>query len=187
MPPRTLRCPRDHSDLVHENLAGIDVDRCATCDGIWLDAPELQGAVQAASEEARQAPSPSAPVRWEPVTYLKCPHCDSMMARRNHMRVSGIIVDACPKHGTWLDAGELERIGAFIANGGEERAQNAEAALQTERAQHDRDRAKAALSNASPHPALETSTQTVLRRFRENTEYQNAFAVIRKLLREGGF
>jgi len=185
MQPHALRCPRDQSVLVQENLAGIDVDRCTTCEGIWLDAGELQGAVQTASEETRQ--SPSAPVRWEPVTYLKCPCCDAMMARRNHMRVSGIIVDACPKHGTWLDASELERIGAFITNGGEERAQKAELALQTERAQYERDRAKAARSNASPHPFFETSTQKILRRVREDTEYRKAFAVIRQLLRDGGF
>ena len=170
--------------LVHENLAGTTVDRCTTCEGIWLDAAELEGAVQAASEAAETG---SATADWEPVTYLKCPHCDSMMARRNHMRVSGVIVDACPKHGTWLDAGELERIGAFIANGGEERAQQAEEALQTERAQYERDRAKAARSNASPHPFFETSTQKILRRVREDTEYRNAFAVIRQLLRDGGF
>ena len=107
-----------------------------------------------AARFSEAAETGSATADWEPVTYLKCPHCDSMMARKNHMRVSGVIVDACPKHGTWLDAGELERIGAFIANGGGERAQEAEVALQTERAQYERDRAKAARSNASPHPLL---------------------------------
>ena len=40
------------------------------------------------------------------------------MNRVNFARMSGVIVDACRGHGTYLDAGELHRIVKFIQSGG---------------------------------------------------------------------
>ena len=40
------------------------------------------------------------------------------MQRKNYGKRSGVIVDWCGTHGTWLDADELEQIAAFIASGG---------------------------------------------------------------------
>jgi hypothetical protein len=40
------------------------------------------------------------------------------MHRKNFARTSGIIVDWCGKHGTWLDADELEHIADFVHHGG---------------------------------------------------------------------
>jgi hypothetical protein len=40
------------------------------------------------------------------------------MHRKNYGKRSGVIVDWCGPHGTWLDADELEQIAHFIAGGG---------------------------------------------------------------------
>ncbi len=40
------------------------------------------------------------------------------MQRRNFRRSSGVIIDRCNKHGTWLDADELEQITGFVMSGG---------------------------------------------------------------------
>ena len=40
------------------------------------------------------------------------------MQRKNFARRSGIIVDWCGKHGTWLDADELEDLASYILAGG---------------------------------------------------------------------
>jgi hypothetical protein len=40
------------------------------------------------------------------------------MQRKNFGKRSGVIVDWCGAHGTWLDKDELEQIAAFIAEGG---------------------------------------------------------------------
>lgn len=40
------------------------------------------------------------------------------MQRRNFQRRSGVIVDWCRGHGTWLDADELEAIAGYIVSGG---------------------------------------------------------------------
>jgi Zn-finger nucleic acid-binding protein len=41
------------------------------------------------------------------------------MNRSNYRKSSGVILDVCREHGTWLDADELERIAGFILEGGE--------------------------------------------------------------------
>jgi len=43
------------------------------------------------------------------------------MQRKNFARRSGVIVDWCGHHGTWLDAHEVEDIAAYILAGGLER------------------------------------------------------------------
>ena len=40
------------------------------------------------------------------------------MARKNFGRVSGIVLDECPAHGTFFDAGELADVVAFVKSGG---------------------------------------------------------------------
>ena len=40
------------------------------------------------------------------------------MQRRNFRKSSGVIIDRCNKHGTWLDADELEQITGFVISGG---------------------------------------------------------------------
>jgi Zn-finger nucleic acid-binding protein len=52
------------------------------------------------------------------VRYRKCPECDGFMNRRNYQKSSGVIIDVCRAHGTWLDADELEQIAGFILSGG---------------------------------------------------------------------
>ena len=40
------------------------------------------------------------------------------MNRKNYGGRSGIIIDWCGLHGSWLDANELEEIASYIAEGG---------------------------------------------------------------------
>ena len=40
------------------------------------------------------------------------------MRRKNFGEVSGVMIDECPAHGVFLDAGELEAIQHFVAHGG---------------------------------------------------------------------
>jgi Zn-finger nucleic acid-binding protein len=44
------------------------------------------------------------------------------MQRRNFRKSSGVIIDSCRKHGTWLDADELEQITGFVLSGGKPEA-----------------------------------------------------------------
>jgi Zn-finger nucleic acid-binding protein len=78
--------------------------------------------------EARRNASPEALAALAPrvtganpasqaIRYRKCPECAAFMHRRNFQKASGVIVDRCSSHGTWLDADELEQIAGFVLSG----------------------------------------------------------------------
>src|SRR5262249_50804467 len=120
-------------------LGGIQVDCCDECAGMWFDDGELEALPGELSEHelARQAvgaldgrhglnsPAP------RPVSYLPCPVCDQAMNRRNYQEVSGIILNRCSGHGTWLDFTNGKAFLQLIADGRlaevKQRAQQAEA------------------------------------------------------------
>jgi Zn-finger nucleic acid-binding protein len=52
------------------------------------------------------------------IEYRKCPECGGAMQRKNFGRRSGVVVDWCGSHGTWLDPHEMEDIAAFVLEGG---------------------------------------------------------------------
>ena len=52
--------------------------------------------------------------------YVRCPTCSEMMNRRQFADGSGIVLDVCRLHGTWLDAGELRAVVEFVEKGGYE-------------------------------------------------------------------
>ena len=37
-----MRCPKCGMELIEINYKGIEVDKCSECEGIWLDAGELE-------------------------------------------------------------------------------------------------------------------------------------------------
>jgi len=45
------------------------------------------------------------------------------MQRKNFGNRSGVVVDWCGSHGTWLDSHEMEDIAAFVVEGGLDRAE----------------------------------------------------------------
>jgi Zn-finger nucleic acid-binding protein len=50
--------------------------------------------------------------------YVPCPECRKLMNRQQLAGCSGIIVDWCKAHGTWLDRDELKQVVQFIQAGG---------------------------------------------------------------------
>jgi Zn-finger nucleic acid-binding protein len=102
-----LKCPRDASELETEDYQGVQVDRCHTCNGRWLDEDEL-GAIEAtvADEDTRRATIEYAKHPSE----LRCPVCDKPMRSFNY-RAYNLELDTCENaHGFWLDAGEEGRV-----------------------------------------------------------------------------
>lgn len=124
-----MKCPRDGTDLVVEQeYHGIEVDRCPTCDGRWLDHDELdqlEATVPSTPEERR------ATIRYaEHQSEMDCPKCGKRMTAFNY-RAYNLELDACEdEHGWWLDAGEEARVREIIQERvkGLSRAASAEAA-----------------------------------------------------------
>ncbi|NOZ69249.1 MAG: zf-TFIIB domain-containing protein [Deferribacteres bacterium] len=126
--PECPRCKVGLELLVTDD--GEEYDICPQCNGVWLDRDEFRRAtmertvyrkVKTGDEYIKN------PVRG-PVEYIPCVRCGKLMNRRNFGKISGVIIDRCSKHGVWLDAGELEKIQHFIADGGLDRSRDREIA-----------------------------------------------------------
>jgi Zn-finger nucleic acid-binding protein len=104
---------------------------CAGCSGLWVPGNHFDELARRAAERHRegggvgQAATPRVeganPAR-QSVQYRRCPECSAFMQRKNFQKTSGVIIDRCRSHGTWLDADELERIAGYLLTGGRPRA-----------------------------------------------------------------
>ena len=121
-------CPRCKCPLEIHRFRENELDICPKCSGLWIDAGEFK---RLASERDVYSDEtiPNEYVRKglpQEKEYLPCVRCGSLMIRRNFKKISGVLIDLCRDHGIWLDAGELEQIRCFIANGGLEEYQDRE-------------------------------------------------------------
>ncbi|VAX32256.1 hypothetical protein MNBD_NITROSPIRAE01-373 [hydrothermal vent metagenome] len=121
-------CPRCHETLTRFEYGESALDACPTCEGFWLDTRDFN----ALTSERNVYADKSIPYEYQKqalpneVNYLACPLCESMMNRKNFRKISGVLIDQCRDHGIWLDAGELDQIRCFIANGGLDKSQDRE-------------------------------------------------------------
>jgi uncharacterized protein len=59
-----MKCPNDSATLVMSERAGVEIDYCPECRGIWLDRGELDKILdRAQTEAAPPAPPAAAPPR----------------------------------------------------------------------------------------------------------------------------
>ncbi len=125
--PADTRCPRCKAGMRQRMLGSAAVGECSGCGGLWLTEGHFDRVCEQADEQeqaSRGLTHGINPVRAVPdqLRYLPCVECGEMMNRRNYAMSSGIIIDVCAKHGVWLDHSELERILAFVREGGLDRA-----------------------------------------------------------------
>jgi Zn-finger nucleic acid-binding protein len=56
-----MKCPNDSTTLVMSERAGVEIDYCPECRGVWLDRGELDKIIdRAEAEVSRSAPPPPA-------------------------------------------------------------------------------------------------------------------------------
>lgn len=128
------QCPRTHSALVPMTVEGLHAHANPRTGGLMLEAaserhlvghPELWAAWVEASAQLASAAEQS--IDGRALVYMSCPSCGGPMVRKNFEKVSGIMVDSCPAHGTWFDAGELAAALQFLEAGGRRRRAEFEA------------------------------------------------------------
>jgi Zn-finger nucleic acid-binding protein/ribosomal protein L40E len=115
--------------MASRNVGGLWVDECSHCLGLWAPGDVMDRLVDKVEEKRRGGMAPPAAhgprerqSAWqEEVVYRHCPECGGAMQRKNFGMRSGVVVDWCGSHGTWLDAHEMEDIAAFVLEGGLER------------------------------------------------------------------
>jgi Zn-finger nucleic acid-binding protein len=112
--------------LEENEYRGSIIDICPECAGLWFDAEEF--GYHASERDTFTDPTIPRVYLKHPLeekkSYLKCVRCEAVMVRRNFRKISGVLIDICRDHGVWLDAGELEQIRCFIANGGLNKSQD---------------------------------------------------------------
>jgi Zn-finger nucleic acid-binding protein len=148
--PALITCPACQSPCRGFGAGAGRLCECERCGGQFVEHALLAELLER-RELYRTVPRPlpprQNPLAGGPVRYLPCPVCSTRMNRNNFGGKSGIVVDVCPHHGVWFDAGELPRILEFVQAGGLERArESARRAL----AEHER----SARLAAGPEPLL---------------------------------
>jgi Zn-finger nucleic acid-binding protein/ribosomal protein L40E len=122
-----LPCPVCSALMPPRQIGGVGINECGSCNGLWVPGENFDLLVSRAIE-AQKSADPAKLMAFEPrvtgsnpasqkVQYRKCPECEGFMHRRNFRKSSGVIIDRCSTHGTWLDADELEQIAGFILSG----------------------------------------------------------------------
>ena len=123
-----MKCPRCFTETFTVELyEGIEIDRCATCRGTWLDSGETSEIITRrevvfSSEQIGQIlqESRAGVPEAERASELLCPKCTTAMESINYAYQSGVVIDVCDNgHGVWLDRDELEKIQMF-SEGSEE-------------------------------------------------------------------
>jgi Zn-finger nucleic acid-binding protein len=102
-----LNCPKDNTPLVAAKTRGIDVDKCPTCAGMWLDAQELDQLEDTVFDEDELKGSliPS-----ETATSFPCPRCGAKLNQFDY-RFYDLVLEHCPNNdGFWLDADEDKQV-----------------------------------------------------------------------------
>lgn len=118
-----MNCPRCKSVLMTRTYeAGVKVDECPDCRGVWLDAGELEQIEETIeNDRSEQLKRPADTVgrsfemaRQRSLPDIDCPKCGQRMAKKECHYASGVLVDQCPAcAGYWLDRGELETLEVF--------------------------------------------------------------------------
>ena len=102
-----MQCPKCRNALERTSYRGIEVDRCTSCSGMWLDLQELDQLEDKAFDEddlKGTAVFSSSP------TELLCPHCGSHL-RKFKYHLYDLELEFCEnKHGYWLDSDEENRV-----------------------------------------------------------------------------
>jgi Zn-finger nucleic acid-binding protein len=124
-------CPQCHAGLESVKLANVDARECPKCEGLWIDVETFNGICADREQQAAILGGPTPPpepieLTLDPVRYLPCPECHTLMNRVNFAQRSGVIIDTCRGHGTWFDRDELRHIVEFIRAGGLEKAREVE-------------------------------------------------------------
>ncbi len=123
-----LPCPSCEVLMPARDLAGVVLNECTSCQGLWVPGAHFEDLINRAIDARKSNPAlqmgsakprvTGANPAAQQVQYRHCPRCAGFMHRRNYRKRSGIIIDRCNDHGVWLDADELEQIAGFILSGG---------------------------------------------------------------------
>jgi Zn-finger nucleic acid-binding protein len=184
-----LRCPCCERWMTTRKVGGLVIQECPDCHGLWAPDDSFDALVERATAAARVSVVECEPIvprvdggnpAASRVEYRRCPSCDALMGRRNFQKRSGVIIDQCHQHGTWLDAHELERIAGFVLSGRAQAAESIEVAQQDERERAEA--REASLRARSVSFETHENDYSIFGRRQKNTAVETIFDLLTSLL-----
>ena len=129
----SLQCPLCETELSQVRVGSHILHECLECGGIWIDKESFRNICR---EEEKQAAVLQFRFEENPGTarspmkrkraYIPCPECGELMNYKSFSCGTGIVLDWCRDHGSWLDRHELQQIITYIRNGGLEKSRERE-------------------------------------------------------------
>jgi Zn-finger nucleic acid-binding protein len=106
-----MNCPTCGNAIVTLELAGIEIDHCVHCGGIWLDAGELE-LLMDNPQKARHLLDSFQEASASLESARRCPICGKKMAKiMVGTSKPPLLIDRCRRtDGIWLDRSELQEI-----------------------------------------------------------------------------
>jgi len=106
--PGPLCCPKCRAAMDPVTVAGIEVDRCTGCGGLWFDMLEHEDLKDAAGIESLDIGDSAVGERYDQVGLVRCPVDGQPMIRMVDKAQPTLWLESCPHcYGTFFDAGEF--------------------------------------------------------------------------------
>lgn len=122
-------CPKCDDALEAQDWDGADVMVCPTCTGCLFKGRALEVTLDKLRENIEGQTVRNVLAEFkdrhkrgrlpEKFQYKSCPVCRLAMVRRNYAGVSGVVVDVCGQHGTWVDQHAFADLTDFVTRGGD--------------------------------------------------------------------
>ncbi len=106
-----MQCPKCETETLTSHLvAGVEVDRCPSCQGIWFDDNELEFLLEVRKNELRSLKRGKEDIDLDS-KHGQCPRDHTDLLRVCSALDPTLMLDTCVNcHGVWLDGGELSRL-----------------------------------------------------------------------------
>jgi Zn-finger nucleic acid-binding protein len=102
-----MKCTKCDGEFKTEQFKGIEIDKCSSCQSIWLDYNELDQLEDTVWDQDELKGSLF--LGTKPTT-IHCPKCATMMQKIKY-RFYDLELESCPNScGYYLDAGEENRV-----------------------------------------------------------------------------
>jgi len=105
-----MKCPVCKDPMIVLELYEVEIDYCTSCNGIWLDAGELELLIEDEQERELLLSSFKKDSENREKSY-KCPICNKRMDKVYVGENNDVLIDKCTDNdGLWFDKGELKQV-----------------------------------------------------------------------------
>ena len=111
-----MQCPDCTAALVKETKKKVELDRCPSCFGMWLDPGELNKLADKRKKMLEfNSVEYDSGIHGDKHPKRECPQCSKIMKKVDMLTGGNIIYDYCTScKGFWLDKKELEDTKAYM-------------------------------------------------------------------------